>query len=306
MSSTGMTSTRMSSKGALKKVLILGGVTEGYLLAEALVERPGFHPISSLAGRTEHPRQPVGETRIGGFGGVEGLRAFLRERGIDAVVDATHPFAKTMGQHAARACGQLPNNDTRNDSGNYSGNNRGDETIPLLRLERPAWTPQPADQWHPVADWEQAATLLRTLSARRVLLALGARELTPFSTLPNIWFLLRTVTRPDPMPPFAAAELLIARGPFGLEQERELLTAHQIDTVVCRNSGGEGAAAKLAAARELGIRVIMRERPPRPSLPTVATVSEALDWLDTLRLDNETPEQSQGTGHIDRPDSACW
>ncbi|EIC21212.1 cobalt-precorrin-6A reductase [Thiorhodovibrio frisius] len=242
-----------------KKILILGGVTEGYILAEELASREPFHPISSLAGRTQHPRPPVGETRIGGFGGVEGLHAFLLERAIDAVVDATHPFADTMGQHAALACDQAK--------------------VPLLRLERPAWMPQPGDCWHPVADWEQAVAFLQIQGARRVLLALGARELAPFSTLFDTWFLLRTVTQPDPMPPFTAAELLVARGPFTLEQELELLRRHEIDTIVCRNSGGEGAAAKLAAARELGIAVIMRERPQRPSLPSVATVAGALDWL---------------------------
>ncbi|WPL15816.1 Precorrin-6A reductase [Thiorhodovibrio winogradskyi] len=242
-----------------KKVLILGGVTEGYILAEALADQEGFHPISSLAGRTQHPRPPVGETRIGGFGGVEGLRAFLLEGAIDAVVDATHPFADTMGQHAALACDQAQ--------------------VPLLRLERPAWEAKPGDRWYPVADWEQAVALLQTQGARRVLLALGARELAPFSALDDIWFLARTVTRPDPMPPFAAAELLVARGPFSLEQELDLLRGHAIDTIVCRNSGGEGAAAKLTAARELGIAVIMRERPPRPKVPVVASVESVLDWL---------------------------
>ncbi|MBK5970698.1 MULTISPECIES: cobalt-precorrin-6A reductase [Thiorhodovibrio] len=249
-----------------RRVLILGGVTEGYLLAEALVDQTRFHPISSLAGRTEHPRTPVGETRIGGFGGVDGLRAFLRERDIDAVVDATHPFADTMGQHAALACEGAP----------------GNKKTPLLRLERPAWMPQPGDQWYPVADWDQAIAVLKAQGARRVLLALGARELAPFSTLTYTWFLARTVTRPDPMPPFVAAELLVARGPFGLDQELKLLRDHQIDTIVCRNSGGDGAAAKLTAARELGVQVIMRERPPRPPLPTVATVAEALDWLGEM------------------------
>lgn len=241
------------------RVLILGGVTEGYALAEALAGHSRFHPISSLAGCTRAPRTPAGETRIGGFGGIDGLAKFLPEHVIDAVVDATHPFAVTMGQHAALACERA--------------------RVPLLRLERPGWEPVTGDRWHPVANWEQAVARLQALGTRRVLLALGVRELAPFSALADTWFLLRTVTRPDEMPPFAAAELLVARGPFTLEEELELLRAYRIDALVCRNSGGEGAVAKLLAARELGVPVIMRERPPRPSLPTVATVAEALRWL---------------------------
>ncbi|MBK1648635.1 cobalt-precorrin-6A reductase [Rhabdochromatium marinum] len=241
-------------------VLLLGGVTEAYALAEQLTAREGFHSISSLAGRTAAPRTPVGENRIGGFGGAAGLREFLHARAIRAVVDATHPFASTMGEHAAQACQQAG--------------------VPLLRLERPIWEPTAEDRWWSVADWDQASVQLQTRGARRVLLALGVRELDAFTRLEHIWFLLRTVTPPNPMPPFAAAKVLIERGPFTLESERELLRSYAIDTIVCRNSGGEGALAKLLAARELGIDVIMRERPPRPPLPTVSTVDAAMRWLE--------------------------
>lgn len=241
-------------------VLILGGITEAYALAEELAPRTQFRVISSLAGRTNDPRPPSGEFRVGGFGGVEGLREFLTQTSIHAVVDATHPFAATMGKHAALAC-------------------RAEE-VPLLRLERPAWEPVERDRWYPVADWDQAIERLRALNARRVLLALGARELQPFSVLSETWFLLRTVTPPNPMPPFAAAELLIARGPFDQNQELELLRSKGIDTIVCRNSGGQSAFTKLLAAREQGITAVMRNRPARPRLPTVNSVAAVIRWLE--------------------------
>ncbi|SEH30355.1 cobalt-precorrin-6A reductase [Magnetospirillum fulvum] len=242
------------------EVLILGGTTEGYALAAALADRSGFTPVSSLAGRTASPRRPAGEVRIGGFGGPEGLEAWLRARPtVAAVIDATHPFASRMGWNAAAACAACG--------------------LPLLRLERPAWQTVPGDHWDEVEDWEQAAALVAARS-RRVLLALGRQELEPFARLDDVWFLIRSVDRPEPMPPFAQAEILLARGPFGLEDERTLLSSHRIDTIVCKNSGGTATESKLAAARALGVRVVMRRRPRRPDLPTVGTVAEAMAWLE--------------------------
>lgn len=242
------------------EVLILGGTTEGYALAAALAGHSRFAPVSSLAGRTASPRQPAGEVRIGGFGGPQGLEAWLGARpAVKAVIDSTHPFASKMGWNAAAACAA-----------------RG---LPLLRLERPAWRPLPGDCWDEVADWDQAAALVAARS-HRVLLALGRQELEPFAGLDNIWFLIRSVDRPEPMPAFAQAEILLARGPFGLEDERALLSSHRIDTIVCKNSGGSATESKLAAARDLGVKVVMRHRPRRPDLPTVATVAEAVAWLD--------------------------
>jgi precorrin-6A/cobalt-precorrin-6A reductase len=241
-------------------ILILGGTTEGYALADALVTREDVRILSSLAGRTGNPRQPAGETRIGGFGGVEGLAAYLRAQGVRAVIDATHPFAAGMARNAAEACRS--------------------EGVPLLRLERPAWTARPDDRWEPVADWAAAVAALQRGGSRRVLLAVGRQELAHFAGLDRIWFLVRLVTPPDPMPPFRSAELLLSRGPFDLEGERTLLDTHAIDTVLCKNSGGDATVAKLIAARERGIRVIMHERPPRPVVPAVATVDDAAMWLD--------------------------
>lgn len=249
----------MTTTESAERVLILGGTTEGYALAEALVARGVPRVISSLAGRTANPRLPAGETRIGGFGGISGLTDYLRRNAIQTVIDATHPFAATMGWHAAEACATVG--------------------VPLLRLARPGWEPEPGDSWELVDDWVQAVEALGRTGARRVFLALGRQELGPFASLPDIWFLIRAVTPPDPMPAFASAELLLARGPFDLATECALLDGHRIDTIVCKNSGGEATAAKLIAARERGIRVVMRRRPARPALPTAATVEAALDWF---------------------------
>ena len=241
------------------RVLILGGTTEGYALADALVADGRWSPVSSLAGRTANPRPPAGAMRVGGFGGPEGLARWLGDEGIAAVIDATHPFASRMGRNAATACAE-----TR---------------VPLLRLERPRWMPGPEDDWTLVADWDDAVAALRALSARRVLLAVGRQEVAPFAVLPDVWMLIRSVQAPDPMPPFAQAEVLQARGPFRLESETALLRDRAIDTIVCKNSGG-ATDAKLAAARTLGVRVVMRDRPPRPETMAVATVDAALEWLE--------------------------
>ncbi|MBK5928991.1 cobalt-precorrin-6A reductase [Halochromatium salexigens] len=247
-------------------LLILGGTSEGYALAEALSAptTARWRVISSLAGRTSSPRLAAGETRIGGFGGVAGLIDYLREQRIAAVIDATHPFAATMGWHAAEACQALG--------------------VPLLRLERPAWQPEPGAGWHAVDDWEAACATLQQLGARRVLLAVGRQDLQPFVGLPAVHFLIRCVSPPQPLPAFAQAELLLARGPFDLASERALLDAHRIDAIVCKNSGGEATAAKLVAARERGIPVVIRQRPQRPALSSRADVDGALNWL-ARRLD---------------------
>ena len=254
-------SQRCNSGGNLPRIpciLILGGTSEGYALAEALSDS-GWQVISSLAGRTSSPRLPAGETRIGGFGGVVGLIDYLRTQRISALIDATHPFAATMGWHAAEACRALQ--------------------LPLLRLERPAWQPEPGDRWHPVADWDAARATLRALGARRVLLALGRQDLEPFVALTGVRFLIRCVSPPDPLPAFADAELLLARGPFDLASERALLDSARIDAIVCKSSGGEATVAKLIAARERGTPVVMRQRPRRPALQSRADVEGAQDWL---------------------------
>jgi precorrin-6A/cobalt-precorrin-6A reductase len=246
---------------SVRNLLVLGGTSEGYELAQVLNGIGGFRTITSLAGRTRRPRLPEGELRVGGFGGARGLAAFLRERRIAAVINATHPFAATMGWNAAAACQEVG--------------------VPLLRLERPAWRPGPGDRWLEFGEWTEAGQLIAG-EARRVLLAIGRRELDAFAALDHIWFLIRSVEAPDPMPPFPQAELLLARGPFDLAGERALLAERRIDTIVCKNSGGAATEAKLVAARELGLRVVMKRRPTGPQVPTGSSVAEALHWLSAL------------------------
>lgn len=248
-----------------KTLLILGGTTEGYKLAEAAVGLPGLRVISSLAGRVDSPRLPAGELRIGGFGGVTGLADYLRREKIDVIIDATHPFASRMGWNAAGASAETG--------------------IPLLRLERPAWQPVAGDHWTLVEDWPAAAATLRggadTAPARRVFLAIGRQELAHFAGLNDIWFLIRSVEAPDSTLHFAQAELLLARGPFRMEDELVLLKQHRIDTIVCKNSGGTATDGKLTAARDLGIRIVMLARPQRPTLPSAPDVAAAMAWLTT-------------------------
>lgn len=239
-------------------ILILGGTREGHALAAALVDHALFAPITSLAGRTEDPVRPPGEVRVGGFGGFTGLARYLQDTEVAAVIDATHPFAEHIGWNAATACA-------------LAGR-------PLLRLDRPPWRPGPDDAWTPVDTWEEAVAALRARAARRVMLALGRQHLMAFTGLREVFFLVRSVDAPDPPPPFALSEMIQARGPFKEEEEVDLMRAHRIDTLVCRNSGGP-TGAKLAAARALGIGVIMRRRPPRPPCPRAETVGQTLDWL---------------------------
>jgi len=245
------------------RVLILGGTTEGYALAEALAGAGRWDPVSSLAGRTTNPRAPVGTVRIGGFGGPEGLARYLTDEAIAAVIDATHPFASRMGWNAATACAATG--------------------CPLLRLERAKWVPRDGDAWTLVPDWDAAVSALRDLQARRVLLAVGRQEVAPFAVLPEVWMLIRSVQAPDPMPPFVRSEVLLARGPFSLDSETALLRDQRIDTIVCKNSGG-ATDTKLTAARTLGVRVVMRDRPTRPDTATAPTVDEAVAWLNGLRF----------------------
>lgn len=245
-----------------RKILILGGTGEGAALAEALCAAgQDWLVISSLAGRVANPRLPPGEIRIGGFGGPEGLADYLRRENIAAMIDATHPFARRMGWNAAMAAARAG--------------------VPLLRLERPAWTAQPGDRWTEIDSWDEAVALLAG-KRRRVFLALGRQELAPFTALTDIHFVIRSVEAPEAGIKFAQAELVLARGPFRLEDERALLQQHRVDCIVCKNSGGTATDGKLTAARELGIEVMMQRRPRRPDVTTVDNVAAAFDWVSVL------------------------
>jgi precorrin-6A/cobalt-precorrin-6A reductase len=224
------------------------------LLADEL--SPSYDVVSSLAGRVADLRLPAGESRQGGFGGVAGLTAWLVEQEIAAVVDATHPFAATMTAHAAAATTAL--------------------NLPLLVLRRPGWQQQPGDTWHWTPDAPAAAALLPNLG-RRIFLTIGRQGLGAFART-GLWTLARCVDPPDPVPTWC--ELLLDRGPYELAGELELLQKHRIDVLVTKNSGGDMTAAKLTAARELGIPVVLIERPPLPpGIDVARTTAEVRAWL---------------------------
>ena len=232
------------------RVLILGGTMEASAIARALAADARFAPILSLAGRTRAPVPPPIPWRAGGFGGAAGLAAYLRNERIAALVDATHPFAARIKASAARM------------------------TVPRLCVLRPPWLPQPGDAWTDVPDMEAAAASLGT-APRRVFLTVGRGELGVFG--PPHHYLVRSVDPPADAP--AGAVVVTARGPFTQADDRALMQAHGIDTLVSKNSGGSAVAGKLGAARGLGVRVIMVARPAPPDGPTVPDAAGALAWL---------------------------
>ncbi|MET8454525.1 cobalt-precorrin-6A reductase [Streptomyces sp. NPDC005209] len=241
-------------------VLILGGTTEARLLAAELSARSGVRVTTSLAGRVARPGAQAGDVRIGGFGGAEGLAGWLREQRVDAVVDATHPFAARITANAALAA-------------TATG-------LPLVVVRRPGWQPVPGDRWHTVASLSAAADALPGLG-RRVLLTTGRLGLAAFAHLTDLHFVVRSVEPPEPpMPP--DLDVVLARGPFTLADERALLREHRVDVLVTKDSGSEATSAKLTAARELGLPVVVVRRPPLP--PGVTAVTDLADVPERLGL----------------------
>ncbi|MGY4769266.1 cobalt-precorrin-6A reductase [Kribbella sp. CWNU-51] len=237
------------------KVLLLGGTGEARELADVLVAS-GFEVVSSLAGRTTDARLPVGEVRSGGFGGAAGLARWLQANPVDAVVDATHPFAATMTSHAVTAARQVG--------------------VPLLVLRRPGWSAEPGDTWHWVGSPAEAARLLPSLGSR-VFLTIGRQGLEAFATT-GLWTVARCVDAPEPRPSWCT--LVLARGPYDVDGELSLLREHRIDVVVSKDSGGPATSAKLEAARRLRIPVVVIRRPPLPSgVGVVDSVAQAAKWL---------------------------
>ncbi|PSL08522.1 precorrin-6A/cobalt-precorrin-6A reductase [Haloactinopolyspora alba] len=238
---------------ARRPVLVLGGTGEARALAAEL-ERHERRVVTSLAGRVREPRLPAGEVRVGGFGGPEGLAAWLRSMRALGVVDATHPFAARIGTSAvfgAEAAG-----------------------VPLVRLQRPGWWPGPGDDWHWAESVEHAARLVPDLGSR-VFLTSGRQGLAAFAEIERAWFLIRCVDPPEPpLPP--RAEVVLDRGPYTVDGELEVLRRHHVDVLVTKDSGGTMTTAKLAAARQLELPVLMIRRPARPPARTVETVDGAV------------------------------
>ncbi len=228
-------------------------------LAELLAHDPRYAVTTSLAGRTSAPRLPPGALRRGGFGGADGLATYLREQGIAAVVDATHPFAAQISRNAVDACSRLG--------------------TPLVRLVRPAWQASAGDLWIPVDTVETAAACLPSLG-RRAFLTVGRQEIAAFRDCADTWFLVRLIEAPTDAMPLPNATLVLARGPFREEDEVALMTAHSIDVLVTKNSGGGATYAKIAAARRLALKVLMVRRPILPPAEEVAAPERAAQWLE--------------------------
>ena len=241
----------------MTRVLVLGGTGDANRLADALV-RARIDAIYSYAGRTKIPLPHALPTRIGGFGGAAGLADFISSEAITHVIDATHPFAAEMSRHAVEACAAT--------------------TTPLLALERTPWTRTAGDRWVEVADIAAAVDALPD-APTRVFLAIGRQHLAPFAVKPQHAYMLRLVDAPDDKLPLQDAEVIVSRGPFTLEDDRTLMQARGITWLVARNAGGDGARAKIDAARELKLPVIMIARPDLPERPRVERVEDVLAWL---------------------------
>jgi precorrin-6A/cobalt-precorrin-6A reductase len=242
-----------------RSILILGGTAEARTLAGKLAGDPRFAVELSLAGRTRAPAEQPVPVRVGGFGGAEGLVAYLRQKGISILIDATHPYAAQISRNAAEAA-EI-------------------SSVPLVALRRSAWQRQPGDRWIEVDGVADAVDALGEVP-RKAFLTLGRQELLPFEAAPQHHYLVRSVDPVEPPLSVPNAVYLTARGPFEQPDEARLLQDHGIEAIVAKNSGGPASYGKIAAARELGIDVVLIRRPDLPDVPSVETVEEMLTWLD--------------------------
>ncbi|MBN3947207.1 MAG: cobalt-precorrin-6A reductase [Nostoc sp. NMS7] len=240
------------------RVLILGGTGDAAELAARVANIQGLEAITSLAGRTQKPSVPLGDFRVGGFGGVAGLASYLRGEEIDLLIDATHPFATQISFNAADAATEVG--------------------VPRLMLIRPPWEKLSSDRWIEVDSVEAAAASVGN-QPQRVFLTVGRQELAAFAHLEKIWFLMRMIDLPSDDALVPPGMILCDRGPFTLNNERQILIHNKIDTIVSKNSGGDATKPKIIAARELGLKVIMVNRPAIPPGEQVTDVDGALAWL---------------------------
>jgi precorrin-6A/cobalt-precorrin-6A reductase len=255
------------------RLLILGGTAEAAALARATLERFGdqISVTTALAGRTDEPAPLPGMVRIGGFGGPEGLASYLESEAVDLLIDATHPFAEQISRHARLATEQ--------------------KSVPRLMLDRPAWKRHPLDRWIEVETMTGAAMAVARLG-RRCLMTAGTRGIEAFSGNSGVHFVVRLIDAPREALPLPSYELLLARGPFVLADERALLKQHRIDIMVAKASGGGATEAKLIAAREAEMPVVLLRRPrPEPG-PRVENVAAALEWIGA-RLGGSTTERGK-------------
>lgn len=247
------------------RALILGGTSEARALAARVAQRGDVHAVLSLAGRTRAPQpQPIA-TRIGGFGGIDGLCAYLKSESIERVVDATHPFAAQMSRHAADVCARL--------------------AIPLLVLSRAPWEQEAGDRWTEVADMDGAVSALGE-APRRVFLTIGRLGLAAFSRAPQHHYLVRTIDPPDDLARLPQHRLLLGRGPFLPAEEQHLMRKERINVLVTKNSGGPATYAKMIAARNLGLPAVLVSPPKRLDVPVTYDVDAAFRFLahaETLR-----------------------
>jgi precorrin-6A/cobalt-precorrin-6A reductase len=241
------------------RILILGGTTEARGLAEALAGRPDIAAIISLAGRTNDPKPLPLPTRIGGFGGVDGLTAYLGDEAIDLLIDATHPFANQISANAALAAIAC--------------------STPIFALRREPWHAENGDRWTRVEDVEQAVVALGS-GPRRVFLAIGRQEAGRFSAAPQHRYLVRSVDPVDPPLDVPDCRYVLAIGPFDEASESRLLKDNAINVLVTKNSGGAATYAKIIAARNLGIDVVMIDRREQPGVTAVSTIGAALGLID--------------------------
>ena len=238
-------------------LLILGGTRNASDLA-LHVAKSGVDAVLSYAGAVSNPREQPIPTRIGGFGGADGLAAHLLDFEVSHIVDATHPFAAQMSRNAVAAATRA--------------------AVPLIALTRPPWEPQPGDEWLRTPDMATAVQAL-AIPPKRVFLAIGRTDVARFTEQPQHHYLLRLVDAPSAAPPLPNHEIVLDRGPFDIASDRALLESHGIELVVSKNSGGDGARAKLDAARELGLPVLMIDRPELPPRREVETVEQVMSWI---------------------------
>jgi precorrin-6A/cobalt-precorrin-6A reductase len=244
------------------RLLILGGTSEASALARQVADQPDVAAILSLAGATAEPAPAPIPQRIGGFGGAESLAAFLAREHIDAVVDATHPFASRISANAVAACGA-----TR---------------TPLVVFSRPPWTREPGDRWIEVAAMDDAVPALGT-QRKTVFLTQGRLQLAAFARAPQHRYIVRAIDRPADIDALPDHKLILARGPFTIRDELELMKHEGIEMLVTKNSGGRATYAKIEAARALEIEVVIVRRPPAPEAELLHDLDAVLAWLAAHR-----------------------